>query len=144
MTDIQNACIAFKNLLHFVYTILLAKKKTSLTIRLCFHKKDFHHLAGLHYLTDRPELRRDRVKVFDTILSDDHFATHIQESDNYHKIKDRVRYLSKLEALLDSNDTVFKYNRNEAIFSKINADFLLKNKYLDKTLFTFIKQIIII
>ena len=66
-------------------------------------------------------------------------VTHIQKSDNYPKIKDRVFYLSKLEELLDSDETVFKYNRNEAIFSRINAEFLLKNANFERTIFTFIK-----
>lgn len=139
MTDIQNACRAFNNLLHFEYEICLAKKKTLIKISLYFQKKDFHHLAGLHYLKDRPELRSDRTKIFDKILEDEVFAERIQKSDNYPKIKERVFYLSKLEELLDSDETVFKYNRNEAIFSRINADFLLKNANFERTIFTFIK-----
>ena len=59
---------------------------------------------------------------------------------NYTKIKDRVFYLSKLEDILDSNETVFKYNQNEAVFSRIDADFLLKNSKYEKNIFTFIKN----
>lgn len=139
VTDIQNVCRAFNNLLHFEYEICLAKKKTLIKISLHFQKKDFHHLAGLHYLKDRPELRSDRTKIFDKILEDEVFAERIQKSDNYPKIKERVFYLSKLEELLDSDETVFKYNQNEAIFSRINADFLLKNAKFERTIFTFIK-----
>ena len=139
VTDIQSACHAFNNLLHFEYEICLAKKKTLVKIHLHFQKKDFHHLAGLHYLKDRPELRSDREKLFDKILADDDFSTRIQKSDNYPKIKDRVFYLAKLEEFLDSDETVFKYNQNEAIFSRINADFLLKNANFERTVFIFIK-----
>ena len=140
VTDIQNACMRFNNLLHFEYEIRLAKKKTMVTICLHFQKKDFHHLAGLHYLKDRPELRSDRAKIFEKILSDEVFAGRIQKSDNYTKIKGRVFYLSKLEDILDSNETVFKYNQNEAVFSRIDADFLLKNSKYEKNIFTFIKN----
>lgn len=139
MTDIQNACRAFNNLLHFEYEIHLAKKKTLIKIQLHFQKKDFHHLSGLHYLKDRPELRSDREKIFDTILEDEIFANRIQNSDNYHKIRERVFYLTKLENILDSDDTVFKYNQNKVLFSRINADFLLKNSNFERTVFTFIK-----
>ena len=140
MTDIQNACRAFNTLLRFEYEICIAKKKTLIKIRLHFQKKDFHHLAGLHYLKDRPELRSNREKIFDKILNDEKFSNRIQNSDNYPKIKDRVFYLSKLEEVLDSDETVFKYNQNEAVFSRINADFLLKNSQFERTVFTFIKH----
>ena len=40
---------------------------------------------------------------------------------------------------LDSDETIFKYNQNEAIFSRINADFLLKNANFERTVFIFIK-----
>ena len=139
VTDIQNACHAFKNLLHFEYEICLAKKRTLINIHLHFQKKDFHHLAGLHYLKDRPELRSDRAKIFDRILDDENFADRIQKSDNYKKIKERVFYLAKLEEISDNDKTVFKYNQNETIFSRINADFLLKNTSFERTIFIFIK-----
>lgn len=140
MTDIQNACKTFNNLLHFEYDICLAKKKTLITIHISFQKKDFYHLAGLHYLKDRPELKSDRSKIFEKILVDEKFASRIQKSDNYSKIEDRVFYLSKLEAIIDSNATIFKYNQNDVVFSRIDADFLLKNSNFERTVFIFIKQ----
>ena len=40
-----------------------------MTLGLTFDKKDCFHLMGLQYLRDRPELNRDRGKVFDEIMN---------------------------------------------------------------------------
>ena len=48
---------------------------------------------GLQYLTDRPELFRDREKIFDSIRSRRITAEQLQSSDLYHKIADRVDML---------------------------------------------------
>ena len=43
------------------------EKMLRLKLIITFDKKDCFHLMGLQYLTDRPELRRDRGKIFDEI-----------------------------------------------------------------------------
>ena len=49
-------------------------------------------------------------------------AENIKSSDFYHKIQDRVHFLPLLEKMLDSNDTVFKYNKKANVYSMIKAD----------------------
>ena len=81
MGNIYDGVKAFYGLLDKEYEIILGRKGIAVTIKLTFDKKDCFHLLGLQYLSDRPELSRDRVK-----------------------------FLPLLEQLLDSNETVFKYN----------------------------------
>lgn len=67
---------------------------------------------GLQYLTDRPELVRDRGKIFDAIRERQIMAEHLQSSDLYYKIADRIDMLPFLESMIDSNDTIFSITEN--------------------------------
>ena len=95
---------------------------------------------GVQYLTDRPELRRDRGKIFDEIQNGIIKRENIESSDFYHKTQDRVHFLPLLEEILDSNDTVFKYNKKANVYSMIEADYLMKNHMEGKNLFLFLSN----
>lgn len=43
-----------------------------------------------------------------------------------------------LETLFDSNETIFKYNSKVNSFSLIQADYFLKNKLKDKSVYVFL------
>ena len=43
-------------------------------------------------------------------------------------------------AILDSNDTVFKYNKKANVYSMIEADYLMKNYMEGKNLFLFLSN----
>ena len=95
---------------------------------------------GLQYLTDRPELKRDRGKIFDEIAVGKITTKHIESSDFYRKIADRVHMLPLLESILDSNETVFKYNQKANIYSMIEADYLMKNQIEERNLYLFLSK----
>ena len=57
----------FIPLLSTEYEIVLGRKNVAVKLIITFDKKDCFHLMGLQYLMDRPELRRDRRKIFDEI-----------------------------------------------------------------------------
>ena len=79
------------------------------------------------YLVDRPELSRDRGKVFDEISDGTIAIQKIESSDFYKKIEQRIHFLPLLEQRIDSNDTVFKYNKKANMYSMIEADYLMEN-----------------
>lgn len=60
----------FKKLFDIKYDILLGKKGKEVNVVLIFRDIDFHHLAGLQYIEDMPELKRSRDKVFADICND--------------------------------------------------------------------------
>lgn len=95
---------------------------------------------GLQYLTDRPELSRDRGKIFDEIKARVLTKEQIESSDLYEQIIDRIDLLPFLEDLFDSNDTVFKYNEKKTSFSMIKANYLMKNRLADKNVFIFLSK----
>ena len=49
---------------------------------------------GLQYLVDRPELSRDRGKVFDEIADGTIAIEKIESSDFYKKIEQRIHFFA--------------------------------------------------
>ena len=134
-------CInAFIPLLSTEYELVLGKKGVSVTLRISFDKKDCFHLMGLQYLVDRPELSRDRGRVFDEIADGTITIEKIESSDFYNKIEQRVHFLPLLEQMIDSNDTVFKYNKKANMYSMIEADYLMENNMESRKLFLFLSN----
>ena len=141
MSDILTSANAYSQLLDIEYHIVLGKKKKNIPLSITFEKDHFFHLAGLHYLTDRTTLLYgDRAQLFHKILNGTITAQQIETSKFYSNIKDRIAYLAYLEALMDSNETVFKYNPRLDAFSAIQADFLLKNEMQSRNIFTFLSS----
>ena len=140
MRTVVDCVSSFIPLLSTEYEIILGRKNVAVKLIITFDKKDCFHLMGLQYLTDRPELRRDRGKIFDEIQKGIIKRENIESSDFYHKIQDRVHFLPLLEKMLDSNDTVFKYNKKANVYSMIEADYLMKNHMEGKNLFLFLSN----
>lgn len=138
MRDVLDCINAFIPLLSTEYKIVLGRKGVAVNLNISFDKKDCFHLMGLQYLIDRPELSRDRGKVFDEIANGALTVRKIESSDFYKKIEQRVHFLPLLEQLIDSNDTIFKYNKKMNVYSMIDADYLMENKIEDKNLFLFL------
>ena len=141
MRAVGDCVSSFIPLLSTEYEIVLGRKNVAVKFIITFDKKDWFHLMGLQYLTDRPELRRDREKIFDEIQKGIIKKENIESSDFYHKIQDRVHFLPLLENMLDSNDTVFKYNKKSNVYSMIEADYLMKNHMERKNLFLFLSNV---
>lgn len=138
--NIKDCVSAFLPLLNTEYEIVLGRKEVAVTLRIIFDKKDCFHLMGLQYLVDRPELNQDRGKVFDEIMVGSISTEQVESSDFYKRVEERVHFLPLLEQLLDSNDTIFKYNKKANMYSKIDADYLMKNKMEEKGLYLFLSH----
>ena len=141
MADILATAKAYSNLLDVEYQILLGKKNKNISLAITFEEMHFFHLAGFQYLEDIPDIfRSKREKLFNKILNGGITQTQIESSKFYPHIKDRIEYLAYLEAIMDSNETVFKYNPRLEAFSAIQADFLLKNEMQSRNIFTFLSS----
>lgn len=140
MRNIVDCVNAFLPLLNTEYELVLGRKGVAVTLHLIFDKKDCFHLMGLQYLIDRPELKKDRGKVFDEIVAESIAVEHIETSDFYHKIAERVHFLPLLENMIDSNETIFKYNQKNNAYSVIEADYLMKNENADRNLYLFLSN----
>ncbi len=140
MNNIYDCVASFQALLDTEYHLVLGRKGVAVTLRIRFDKKDCYHLMGLQYLTDRVELRRDRSVVFDEIRDGIITVAQIEASDFYKNIAERVDMLPLLENMFDRNDTIFKYNRRNNMYSMIEADYLMKNRAGSRNVFVFLSR----
>ena len=140
MHNIYECVDSFVSLLDTEYRLILGRKGEAVSLNVTFDKKDCFHLMGLQYLTDRPELNRDRGKIFDDIKARILTKEQIESSDLYRQIAERVDMLPFLEDMFDSNDTIFRYNEKKNSFSMIRADYLMKNRLIDKNVFIFLSK----
>lgn len=100
MRNVIDCINAFIPLLSTEYELVLGRKGVAVTLRILFDKKDCFHLMGLQYLVDRPELSRDRGKVFDEIADGTIAIEKIESSDFYKKIEQRIHFLPLLEQII--------------------------------------------
>ena len=140
MRNIYDCVEAFQKLLEKEYYLGLGRKNVSVCLQINFDKKEYFHLMGLQYLTDRPELVRDRGKVFDEIKEHKITAEQLESSDLYYKIAERINELPLLETIIDSNDTIFKYNQKVNTYSVIKADYIMKNKAQGRNIYVFLAE----
>lgn len=112
MRTVYECVDTFATLLHTKYEVILGRKSRSVKLNISFEKTHCYHLMGLQYLKDLPELRKDRAKIFDALLNRKISNTKLESSVFYSQIEERIHYLPLLEAMLDDNSTVFKYNEN--------------------------------
>ena len=141
MPDITQAAKSYNKLLDIQYNIILGRKNNTVYLTIIFEEWHFFHLAGLQYLKDLSGiLFESRSRIFKRILNGTLNKEIIQNSKYYPKIKERVKYLIYLEQIMDSNETVFKYNKKLQGFSAIQADFLMKNQIQERNIFTFLSK----
>ena len=132
---------SFVKLLNTRYTIHLGRAGKTAAFEIGFTKHDCYHLMGLHYLEDRRD-HRGRNFIFDELLVSADARRHIAESsfidDN---IRDRIRFTGMLEALLDDNSTIFRYNpKRLPFFSRIKAEYLLDNIAYGREVYLFLDK----
>lgn len=141
MDKLQERAAAFKRLLDYEYKIQLGRKGRLTEITIDFEKSDFFHLIGLHKLTDILNDRKAAGKVFLDCLKGDLTYDDCKKSEMFCKIESRFEYFRYLEQMLDSNDIIFRCNTNTLKqFSKIIADFELKNVFEELIFYIFIEK----
>lgn len=140
MDVLKEAAIVYNNLLNVKYKIILGKKGKLTEFEIMFEKIHFHHLIGLQYLTDLPQMKRKRDVIFDEIINGQITVETIQKSSFYTEIEQRLNDFLLFEKLLDSNDIIFKFHPNKSGFSGINADYLMKTIYDFRTNYIFLKN----
>ena len=141
MDKLQERAFSFKKLLNYEYKVVLGRKGKKTEFIINFKKSDFPHLIGLHKLTDILNGNIATKKLFDECLTGKFSYTLISKSEFFQKLGNRFEYFDKLEAMLDSNDMIFKCNTNNlSSFSRIVADFELKNIYEDLIFYLFLEK----
>ena len=117
----------FNRLLDCKYNIILGKRTVLTNICITFNKIHFHHLIGLQYLSDRPELNQDRTRIFDQILNNELTYHQISSSGLFCDIESRFLSFLYIEDFLDSNGLVFRFNSRANTGSSMKAKYILEN-----------------
>lgn len=97
MHNIYDCVDSFSSLLDTEYHMVLGRKGVSVSLHITFDKKDCFHLMGLQYLTDRPQLNRDRGRIFNEIKERKITTEQVETSNFYYKISCRIDKLPDLE-----------------------------------------------
>ena len=117
----------FSKLFDIQYDFVLGKNNKLRNISVVFEPEDFHHLAGLQYIKDVPNLTKSRTQVFYNICNDTALRNKIYNSNFYTQITNRLLALNQLEYLFDNNHIVFQYDYKQNKQSSIRAKFLIES-----------------
>lgn len=141
MDKLRKRTLAFKRLLDYEYRIILGRKGERTEFVIDFEKTDFPHLIGLHKLNDVLTGNIASERLFERCLKGEVTYETISKSSKFERLGNRFEYFDKIEMMLDSNEIVFKCNTNRLkSFSKIIADFELKNTYEELTFYLFLEK----
>ncbi len=127
------AAIEYGKLLTIGYHIVLGRKGKEYHIQLRFPHDSFFHLIGLQHLTDLTYPSTNKERIYKEIVDGRLTYETISKSQYFEEyyIKERIKYLSCLESMLDSCELVFLINPKEyAKYTKIKADFLFEHNLL--------------
>lgn len=141
MDLLQECAAGFERLLPYQYHIIAGRKGKTLEFTISFDRADFHHLAGLHKLTDNIRfLTGKRANIMQEILSGKLTFTQARQSEFFQQMEPRLKPLIHLEEFLDSNEIIFRYNAKVHTFSVIQADYLLQNDFEGQPVYLFLAK----
>lgn len=128
MDKLQERALAFKKLMDYQYYIKLGRKGNLYEFTIDFKPSDFFHLIGLQKLIDLRFLKRSAEYIFNECLKGNITYSMIAASQYFDELGYRFEYFNQLENILDSNNLVFKFNKNSMqIYSRIIADYMMKH-----------------
>lgn len=141
MDLLQECAVGFERLLPYQYHIIAGRKGKTLEFTISFDRADFHHLAGLHKLTDNIRfLTGKRANIMQEILSGKLTFTQARQSEFFQQMEPQLKPLIHLEEFLDSNEIIFRYNAKVHTFSVIQADYLLQNDFEGQPVYLFLAK----
>lgn len=149
MDNLKEIAKLFEKLLKMQYKIVLARKGIEVELLLNFEKEHFFHLSGLHKLKDIEYPFKNKSKIFDAILEDKLTYEMIKKSEfflpnektKYVGIKDRINSISQIEEILDSDNLIFKYNKNHLRWSDIKFKYVFESIGYETPIYIFINEI---
>ena len=148
MDKIQECAVNFKHLVESTSYIFHLARKRIRVVKLDFEMSDFHHLAGLQYLSDI-EIPRNKKKTIDWILCDRKPITdiYLAESEFYKgkandekDVQRRIEELCRLEEYLDEDNIIRIYSPKDGPKnnSLINCDYIIESELPGSTTIVYI------
>lgn len=152
MDKIQEAAAHFLNLVNTTSYVFHLANKNVRVVSLNFTSRDFHHLAGLQYLTDI-SIPRDKKNTLSWILNKDYPITdgYLAQS-NFYKgkpndekdVESRIAQLRFLEQYLDENNIIRIYSPKDGPQNNsfIKCDYIIESQLPSSptTVYIFLKH----
>lgn len=137
---LYDGAAAFKKLENIRYKFILGRKAQLTELYITFDSIHFHHLAGLHKLTDIWISTVSRKFIVRDIINGDITYTMLSKSAYISSISKRIDLLVDFENLIDSNNLVFRYSGLNK-YSSINAEYLLSTPHAGNDVYIFLDLI---
>lgn len=138
MTDkLYDGAVAFRKLEDIRYKFILGRKAQLTELYITFDLTHFHHLAGLHKLTDIWIATVSRKFIVQDILDNKITYNKIATSNYISSIDDRINLLADFENIIDNNELVFRYGKLNKC-SSIDAKYLLSTPYFGNEVYIFL------
>lgn len=128
MSKLYDAAQFYKeNLLNRQFHLRAGKKGNIIEFDIIFSAREFKHLAGLHKLTDLPEVQaRSSAVLLQQILNKQITFENIARSEFIHQCEPRLDNFKETKAALCGKELMIKSLHGE--FNSIRADFMLTHK----------------
>ncbi len=128
MEDILYSAVIYyeNNLAHKKFQIKIAKKGEIKELTIIFTNDNFHHLAGLHKLTDLVISKKPPRNVYQEILDGKLTQKDIEKSSLFQEAEQRLVNLKKIQLLFKSDSLIVKSLKGN--FIGITANYLLYKK----------------
>lgn len=150
MDKIQECAANFINLVNTTSYVFHLANRNVRVISLNFLLTDFHHLAGLQYLTDIsiPKNRKNAISWIlneDNMITDEYLAKSIfykRKVNEERDIENRIAELRFLEQYLDQNNIIYIYSPKDGPQnnSLIKCDYIIESKLIHTTVYIFLKH----
>lgn len=140
MGTIYDAAVKFQELMEFEYNIVLGYRGKSVEVPIRFDENDFHHLCGLHKLTDLQYISsaKNKPALFKEILDKKITDSVLKQSSYYlsDEVYDRINRVNELPTLLnslsDKTTSLYKFNKNANSGSNIPGNYLIRGQTNDQ------------
>lgn len=127
---LYQAAKIFEEIKSYKIEITIGRKGQAEVFTIIFEDSDFHHLAGLHKLTDIVQVYKQNASiVFSKILEREICLSDLEASSFYTLIQDRISILLSLKNLFFNINSVFKFRKLMIPNSKIRWTYLLEFTY---------------
>lgn len=151
MDKIQECAVRFLHLVNTTSYVFHLAKRNVRVVSLDFKLEDFHHLAGLQYLTD-VSIPKNKKKTISWILNTDNPITdkYLAQSEFYKgkpydekDVESRISNLRFLERYLDENNIIRIYSPKDGPKNNsfIRCDYIIESqlKGIPTTVYIFLK-----
>ncbi|MCM1261391.1 MAG: PBECR4 domain-containing protein [Butyrivibrio sp.] len=151
MDNIQESAVRFLNLVNTTSYIFHLANRNVRVVSLNFMLRDFHHVAGLQYLTDI-NIPRNKKNTLSWILNKENPITdeYLAQSKFYKgkpndekDIESRIEHLQHLEQYLDENNIIRIYSPKDGPLnnSVIKYDYIIESQLAGShtTVYIFLK-----